>query len=312
MSDTQWENVADTVASVVRGKRDAIELSLITLLARGHLLIEDIPGVGKTTLAHSLATVLGCGFQRIQFTSDLLPSDILGVNMFNQKSGEFEFRPGPIFSNVLLADEINRTTPKTQSALLEAMNESQVTIDGYTHTLPHPFMVVATQNPLEFHGTFPLPENQLDRFLLSIHMGYPDVDAERAILREQQYAVSRDGLPPMLSPDDVLGAQKQVDAITVSDALVDYVLAIIDRTRHTPAFRLGVSPRGTLALKQAAAARAFLHGREYALPDDVKALAAPVLAHRVILAHTGADQEGRVGAARDIIADIVQQTPVPN
>src|SRR5437660_2298340 len=270
------------VGAALRGKPEVVRLSLVCLLARGHLLIEDVPGVGKTTLAHALARAVSCSFHRLQFTSDMLPSDVLGVTIYNAHSQTFEFKPGPIFSNFLLADEINRTTPKTQSALLEAMNESQVTIDGHSHSLPRPFMVIATQNPVEHHGTYPLPESQLDRFLMRLRIGYPDSASERQILRNRE----RENAPPAqsgLGAEDVIQLQDTVHRITVEETLVDYMLAIVERTRSHEALALGVSPRGSQALFRAVQALALIEGRDYAIPDDVKRLAAPLFGHRVVV-----------------------------
>src|SRR6201984_1536442 len=246
------------IARVIRGKDDAIELALVALLGRGHLLIEDVPGVGKTTLAQSLAHSCHCSFQRIQFTSDMLPSDVVGISVFNQIDQQFEFKPGPIFANIVLADEINRTTPKTQSALLEAMNEAQVTVDARTHPLPRPFMVLATQNPIEHHGTYPLPESQMDRFLMRIRMGYPSRETEKEILRSQADAHSGAGVQPVMEASDVLAMQQAAARVRVDESLLDYALEIIEKTRQNERLILGVSPRGSLMLQRAAQARAFI------------------------------------------------------
>ena len=263
-------------------------MALIAILADGHVLIEDVPGVGKTTLAHAIARVLNCSFHRVQFTSDLLPSDVIGISIYRQSLESFEFKPGPIFANILLADEINRTTPKTQSALLEAMNERQVTVDNDTYPLPCPFLVIATQNPAEHHGTYPLPESQLDRFLLRIRMGYPDAEDEKAILRGEAGTGQLPHLEAQLSADDVVELQQRVREVEVDDAIVAYELALVHATRNHEGLELGVSPRGTLALHRAAQARALLEGREYCVPEDVKRLFVPVCAHRVALhAHMG-------------------------
>ncbi len=271
-----------TIGSSIRGKAEVVRLSLVCLLARGHLLLEDVPGVGKTTLAQALAHSVSCRFHRLQFTSDMLPSDVLGVTIYNVHSESFEFKPGPIFSNFLLADEINRTTPKTQSALLEAMNEAQVTIDGHSHSLPRPFMVIATQNPVEHHGTYPLPESQLDRFLMRLRIGYPDPASEREILRngdrESFRSVSSD-----LVAEHIIRLQEAVHGVVVQDSLVDYMLAIVEKTRNHESLALGVSPRGSQALYRAVQALALLEGREYATPDDVKRLAIPLFAHRLVI-----------------------------
>jgi MoxR-like ATPase len=271
-----------SIARAIYGKQEAIQLALITLLARGHLLIEDVPGVGKTTLAQALAKSFHCTFQRIQFTSDLLPSDVLGVSVYNPESREFDFRSGPIFANVVLADEINRTTPRTQSALLEAMNEAQVTVDGKTLSLPRPFLVIATQNPVEHHGTYPLPESQLDRFLMRIKMGYPSHETEREILRKRVGDPPLESLEPIADVADVLSMQEAVAHVKVDSSLHDYALEIVNRTRKSEHLALGVSPRGTLMLQRAAQARAFLDTRDYCIPDDFKHLAVAVFAHRVV------------------------------
>jgi MoxR-like ATPase len=292
------------------GKPEVIRLVIVALLARGHLLIEDVPGVGKTTLAQALARSLGLAFQRIQFTSDLLPSDILGVSIFDPRKSEFEFKPGPIFANIVLADEINRTTPKTQSSLLEAMNESQVSLDHHTYPLPRPFMVLATQNPLEYHGTHPLPESQMDRFLIRIRIGYPEERHEREILRGAGSA-ALDRLQPVLGDKAVLDLQSQVDAVKVEESLLAYAMAIVLATRSHTALALGVSPRGSLALVQAAKALALADGRRFCVPDDIKQLVVPAFAHRVI---PRAHWENPVGQSPDterIIREIVQDIPVP-
>lgn len=268
--------------TAVRGKPEVVRLSIVCLLARGHLLIEDVPGVGKTTLAHALARSVHCGFHRLQFTSDMLPSDVLGVTVYNAQTQEFQFKPGPIFTNFLLADEINRATPKTQSALLEAMNEVQVTIDGHSHPLEQPFMVVATQNPVEHHGTYPLPESQLDRFLMRIRIGYPERDAEREIVKAPD-GVHSETLGAVLASAELLRLQEQASQVTVDDSLVDYMLAIVEKTRNHESLSLGVSPRGSQALYRAAQALALVEGREYAIPDDIKRLVVPVFAHRVAI-----------------------------
>jgi MoxR-like ATPase len=298
------------IAQALVGKPDVVRLAIVALLARGHLLIEDVPGVGKTTLAHALARSLGLAFQRIQFTSDLLPSDILGVSVFDPRKAEFEFRPGPIFANIILADEINRTTPKTQSSLLEAMNESQVSLDHHTYRLPQPFMVLATQNPLEYHGTHPLPESQMDRFLLRIRVGYPDETHERQLLRGAG-ATSVERLQPVLDGQALLALQAQTNAVTVEESLLGYVMAIVQATRTHPALALGVSPRGSLALVQAAKALALSEGRPYCVPDDVKALAAPAFAHRVLLRSRWDDPVGETPGAEQVIRQILLDVPVP-
>jgi len=298
------------LGSALRGKPEVVRLSLVCLLARGHLLMEDVPGVGKTTLAQALARAVACRFHRLQFTSDMLPSDVVGVTIYNLQSESFEFKPGPIFSNFLLADEINRTTPKTQSALLEAMNEGQVTIDGHSHALPRPFMVVATQNPVEHHGTYPLPESQLDRFLMRLRIGYPDPASEREILRSSE---PEKPAPPStsLTAEDVLHLQDAVHRITVDDALVDFMLAIVEKTRRHESLALGVSPRGSQALFRAVQALALVEGRDYAIPDDIKRLAAPIFAHRVVINTRTTLVERRADAGERIIEEILSQVDVP-
>jgi MoxR-like ATPase len=296
--------------SILLGKDQAVRLAFCCLLARGHLLIEDVPGVGKTTLAQALARAVACGFHRLQFTSDMLPSDVLGVTIYNAHSEAFEFKPGPVFTNFLLADEINRTTPKTQSALLEAMNESQVTIDGRPHMLPRPFMVIATQNPVEHHGTYPLPESQMDRFLMRLRIGYPDSASEREILRNFETGTA-DGVRPVLSGDDIIRLQASVQHVTVEESLVDYMLAIVEKTRAHESLTLGVSPRGSQALFRAVQALALLEGREYAIPDDVKRLAAPVFGHRVLVNTRTALAQRRCDLGDRIIEEILGAIDVP-
>jgi MoxR-like ATPase len=298
------------VGAAIRGKPEVIRLSIVCLLARGHLLIEDVPGVGKTTLAQSLARSVSCRFHRLQFTSDMLPSDVLGVTIYNAHSEAFEFKPGPIFSNFLLADEINRTTPKTQSALLEAMNESQVTLDGRSHSLPRPFMVIATQNPVEHHGTYPLPESQLDRFLMRLRMGYPDAASERQILRNTEIATSQAPASALVA-EDVVRLQESVHAVTVEEAIVDYMLAIVERTRTHDSLALGVSPRGSQALYRAVQALAMVESRDFAIPDDVKRLAAPLFAHRVVINTRTTLVQRRAEAGERIIEEILSQVEVP-
>jgi len=300
-----------SIGRAIFGKQEAIQLALVTLLARGHLLIEDVPGVGKTTLAQALAKSFHCSFQRIQFTSDLLPSDVLGVSVYNPENREFEFRHGPIFANVVLADEINRTTPRTQSALLEAMNEAQVSMDGKTQPLPQPFFVVATQNPVEHHGTYPLPESQLDRFLMRIKMGYPSHETEREILRNRIGDDPRESLDPVADLSEVLAMQEAVSHIKVDSSLHDYALEIVSRTRKTEQLALGVSPRGTLMLQRAAQARAFLDGRDYCLPDDFKQLAVPVFAHRVVASSRHASLQKKSETTESVLREIVESVSVP-
>jgi len=301
----------DNIERVICGKSEAVTLAMVTLLARGHLLIEDVPGVGKTTLAHSFARSLNCSFKRIQFTSDLLPSDIIGLSVFNQHSREFEFRAGPVFANIVLADEINRTTPKTQSSLLEAMNDAQVSVENHTHPLPRPFMVIATQNPVEYQGTFPLPESQLDRFLIRLHMGYPDAEDEKRILTARRVVGRADEIGPVLTAEEVLALQEEAGRVTMDDALTDYLMAIVTATRSRPDLDLGVSTRGAVFLYRAAQAMALVEGRTYCLPDDVKRLVIPVFAHRIVV-NPGIESFGRrTDDAKDILTEILEQVPVP-
>ncbi|HMI51318.1 MAG TPA: MoxR family ATPase [Candidatus Saccharimonadales bacterium] len=299
------------IARAIYGKEEVIQNALITLLARGHLLIEDVPGVGKTTLAQALAKSFRCSFQRIQFTSDLLPSDVLGVSVYNPESREFEFRSGPIFANVVLADEINRTTPRTQSALLEAMNEAQVTVDGKSLPLPQPFLVIATQNPVEHHGTYPLPESQLDRFLMRIKMGYPSHETEREILRKRVGDDPLESLAPVADVSDVMAMQEAVQHVKVDSSLHDYALEIVNRTRNSDQLALGVSPRGTLMLQRAAQARAFLEGRDFCLPDDFKQLAVAVFSHRVVTSSRHASLQKKSETTESVLRDIVESVAVP-
>src|SRR4051794_38669914 len=298
------------LGSAIRGKPEVVRLSLVCLLARGHLLIEDVPGVGKTTLAQALARSVSCRFHRLQFTSDMLPSDVLGVTIYNAHAEAFEFKPGPIFSNFLLADEINRTTPKTQSALLEAMNEGQVTIDGHSHSLPRPFMVIATQNPVEHHGTYPLPESQLDRFLMRLRIGYPDAASERLILRNGDTSLPA-GVSTGLQAEDVYQMQETVHRVAVEEALVDYMLAIVEKTRNHESLTLGVSPRGSQALYRAVQGLALVEGRDYAIPDDVKRLATPLFAHRVAINTRTTLAPRKIDAGERIIEEILNQVEVP-
>jgi MoxR-like ATPase len=310
MTDVQnfSERVVANIEKVIVGKRATVELAVVGLLCQGHLLIEDVPGVGKTMLARSLARSLGCSFSRIQFTPDMLPSDVTGVSIFNQVSREFEFRAGPIVAQVVLADEINRATPKTQAALLEAMEERQVTVDGVTRALPHPFLVLATQNPIEYEGTFPLPEAQVDRFLLRLRLGYPLPDDEIRIMERQQFRHPFESLTQMVSVEELNQAQEAVKEIFISPALKRYIVDIVNQTREHPEVYLGASPRGSLALSRTAQARAAIIGRDYILPDDIKALAVPTLAHRVIL---GPGARLRDLSAQQIVEEILHGVPVP-
>ncbi|RKD33742.1 AAA family ATPase [Thermohalobacter berrensis] len=277
------EKLIDNISKVIIGKRSVIEKIIICLLCKGHVLLEDVPGTGKTTLVHSLAKSLNLSFKRIQFTPDLLPSDVLGISVYNQKSGDFEFKIGPVYSNIVLADEINRTSPKTQSSLLEAMQEEQITVDGITYPLPQPFIVLATQNPIEYEGTFPLPEAQLDRFMMKLSLGYPDKTSEKAILRKFKLQNPIETLKSVLSVDDVLKMQKEVEKVHVDQAIDDYIIEIVSKTRENKDIRLGVSPRGSIALFKAAQGHAYINNRDYVIPDDVKKLVIPIFSHRIIL-----------------------------
>lgn len=303
------QSLEETVATVLLGKPEPIRLAVVALLAEGHVLIEDAPGVGKTVLAKALARSLDCKFRRLQFTPDLLPSDILGSSVFFPNRGEFEFRPGPIFTNVLLADEINRTTPRTQSALLEAMNEGQVSVDGQTYPLDPPFFVVATQNPFEYEGTYPLPENQLDRFMLCIEVGYPERDVERQVLASHRNGEPVDRIKPVLNARQLQELQAAVRAVRVDDAINDYLLEIVGRTRRHDDLALGVSTRGAITLFRAVQGLAFVEGRDYAVTDDVKRLVVPVLAHRTI--SRGPMRFAQRPRSRSILEQILQKVPVP-
>ena len=296
---------------VIRGEDDVVRLALVSIFARGHLLIEGVPGVGKTTLGQALARAIDCTFQRVQFTSDMLPSDVLGISVYSALEQQFEFKRGPVFANVLLADEINRTTPKTQSALLEAMNEGQVTVDAHSYELPQPFLVIATQNPVEHHGTYPLPESQLDRFLLRVRMGYPDPQSEREILRSEVGASHMEDVRPVLTGADVLEMQQAAKHIRVDESLVSYALEIVRRTRESEFLSLGVSPRGSQALYRAAQAMAFLEGRAFCTPDDFKPLVVPVFAHRVVINGLYASSLKRSEQSDQVLKEIVENVPVP-
>jgi MoxR-like ATPase len=308
---TRAAAIEQSLRSIIRGNDEVVRLALVAVLAQGHLLIEGVPGVGKTTLAHALARALDCHFQRVQFTSDMLPSDVLGISVYSAEEQQFEFKAGPVFTNILLADEVNRTTPKTQSALLEAMSEGQVTIDGHSHPLPQPFLVVATQNPLEHHGTYPLPESQLDRFLLRVRMGYPELQSEREILRSEAGAARLDQVIPVASGADVIGMQNDVTLVKVDDSLVDYALEIVKRTRESEALSLGVSPRGALMLYRAAQAMAYLDGRTFCSPSDFKTLAIPAFAHRVVVNVRYSSSIKKSEQAETILAHILDSVPVP-
>lgn len=300
----------DAINTVLIGKEEAVRRAVATLIARGHLLIEDVPGIGKTLLGLALARSIDASFKRIQFTNDLLPADVLGLNIYDQKEQRFEFHKGPIFSSIVLADEINRSTPKTQSALLEAMSERQVSIDGKTHPLAEPFLVIATENPVEYHGTFPLPEAQLDRFLMRVQIGYPSQEDEKEVLRGGEFSQRLKGLKPVLSREDVLSCQDRVDCVRMDDALVEYVVAFARATRSAPHIKLGLSPRGSQALCRAARAAALIQGRDYCVPDDVKAMAIPVAAHRLVF---DAPQHGigKVGECEALVAEIISRVAVP-
>lgn len=306
MERQSLKRLQESIESVIKGKSDAVKMAIVTLLGKGHLLLEDVPGIGKTTLAFTLAKATNCSFQRVQFTSDLLPTDIIGVNIYNPDTKEFEFRPGPLFANIILADEINRTNPKTQSALLEAMNERRVSVDRRTYRLPEPFMVIATQNPLEYHGTFPLPESQLDRFMMHLKLGYPAPDYERQVLFQQASFDSIESMEPAISSKEILRMQQEVDAVKIDDSLVDYIMSIITHTRRNDKIRLGVSPRGGQFLLKAVKATAYYEGREYVTPDDIKGAAPLVLGHRIIL-----KAQTYISDAERIIEEIMSEIPVP-
>jgi len=299
------------IETVIKGKPEAVRLGIVGLIAGGHLLIEDVPGVGKTTLAHAMARALRCTFQRIQFTSDLLPSDVIGLSVFNQHTSVFEWKPGPIFANVVLADEINRTTPKTQSALLEAMAERHVTAEGVTHPLPAPFIVLATQNPIEHHGTYPLPESQLDRFMLRLRIGYPSTEDEKQILRDREYQDPLEELQPVMTAAEIVELQRSVAEVSVDDALVEYLMRIVAATRESEMLDLGVSPRATLALFRAAQALALSEERSYCIPDDIKRLVIPTFAHRILVSTRFSSSLRRSEEAEAVLREIMKTVSVP-
>ncbi len=313
MPDTrsQIAELQAAVERVILGKAETVKFALIPLFARGHLLIEDVPGIGKTTLSNALARALDLSIQRIQFTSDLLPSDVIGLSIFNQRTVEFDWKPGPIFSNIVVADEINRATPKTQSALLEAMAEEQVTVEGVSRRLPQPFMVIATQNPSEHHGTYPLPESQLDRFMLRLHMGYPSMDDERSILKDRERINPLDRVEPVLSQAQILTLQETVTRVRFDEALFDYLLNIVDASRKSDALELGISPRGSLALFRSAQALAMIEGRDYCIADDIKRLVLPCFAHRVIVNSRASGLRNRTREAENALQEILRSTVVP-
>ncbi len=302
------ESLVENISNVIVGKREAIELSLVSLFSRGHILIEDVPGVGKTMLARSIAVTTGCEFRRLQFTPDLLPSDVTGASIFNQKTENFEFRAGPVMAQIVLADEVNRATPKTQSSLLEAMGERQVTVDGETHVLPEPFMVMATQNPIEYEGTFPLPEAQLDRFFMRISLGYPSRDEEVAIMDRREAADPIDQLTAACKPEDILDIQKKADDIYINELVKQYIVDLASATRDHREAALGVSPRASLNLMKGAKAMAMVRSRDFVTPDDVKAIAVPVMAHRVLLSPS-ARMRGITQSA--VVEEILNAVPVP-
>jgi MoxR-like ATPase len=297
-----------SIETVIRGKGDVVRLATACLLARGHLLIEDVPGMGKTTLAASLARSMGCSFRRIQFTSDLLPSDIIGVSVYDHEARRFQFRPGPLFSHIVLADEINRTTPRTQSALLEAMSEFRVSVDSETHELPNPFFVIATQNPIEHHGTYPLPDSQLDRFLMRLRIGYPSPEAEREIVARQRLVHPAESIQPVLTVEEVIALQRAAHEVAVDDSLLHYVVEVARLTRAAETVELGVSPRGSVSLYRAAQALALVDGRDHVVPDDIQQLAVPVLAHRLVMKGSAARQQD---AARFVLEEVLQRVEVP-
>lgn len=305
------KTLRDNITAIIRGKDDVVNLCIVALLARGHVLFEDVPGVGKTTLASTIAQSIRCSFQRIQFTSDMLPSDILGVTIYDQNRRDFEFREGPLFANVVLADEINRTTPKTQSALLEAMNVGRVSMDRHVYELPKPFIVLATQNPVEFHGTFPLPKSQMDRFLVRLHIGYPSRENEIQVLREQMMGLQQREAQPVLTAEQVVAMQEIASLIKINDDLLDYIVRLAEATRSSPQIELGCSTRGTLALRRCAQGLAALRGRDFVTPDDIKEVAVPVLAHRVQVARSFEIGGFSHHEDENAIRRILDEVPVP-
>ena len=305
------KRLKDNIGSAIVGKPEVIEQAIIALIAKGHLLIEDVPGVGKSSLAYCLAHSVNLDFRRIQFTNDILPSDIVGVSIYNQKEGTFHFNKGPIFAHLVLADEINRSSPRTQSALLEAMNEKQVTVDNQTYQLEDPFMVIATQNPIESHGAHPLPESQLDRFMMYISMGYPEPDDERKLLTQASPIQNIRDIKAVLDKNDVLELQRKAEAVTIEPVLTDYILNVVTATRESSHLALGVSPRGGIILQQAARARALVYGRDYCIPDDIKQLAVPVLCHRVIPESRHGTHKRTVSDTSAIINEIVERMEIP-
>jgi len=308
MIESISRKIRENIQKVIVGKDEVINLTLVGVLCEGHLLLEDVPGIGKTTLARALAASLGCSFKRIQFTPDLLPSDVTGINWFNQKAMEFEFKPGPVISQIVLADEINRATPRTQSALLEAMQEKQITIDGLTHALPRPFLVMATQNPVELEGTFPLPEAQIDRFLLRIEVGYPSLNEENDILLRFHANSDMPEIQPVTNPSEIIQMQNERSEVRIEDSIRDYIVRIARSTRDNPEIQLGASPRAAIALYHSAQAWAAIHGRDFVLPDDVKFMAPHVLTHRLMVSPQ-AQLRGRL--PDQLVKDIVESIPVP-
>ena len=305
------DRLSENVEKAIIGKPDAIRHSLITLISAGHLLIEDIPGVGKSTLAHAIAKSVGGSFMRIQFTSDMLPSDIIGVSMYRKSGEEFEFLPGPIFHNFVLADEINRTSPRTQSALLEAMSDGRVSVENRTYDLEKPFMILATQNPLEYHGTYPLPESQLDRFMMSIEIGYPGNDEEKLVVSTQEITSRVDNIGPVLTAGEIMKLQEMVEKVTIEDSLMDYLMKLVDATRDSKHLRLGVSTRGAIFLSRAAKAAALIDNRNFVIPDDIKQMVLPIFSHRVVVKSASATTHGRSREARNILLEIMELAPVP-